>query len=594
MESATALKMGGFTDKPTLKMTEDIFGVEKYINGLSSFILECNTPMTIAIQGDWGSGKTSMMNMIRETLGDKVVPVWFNTWQFSQFNMGDELTLSLLTSLVDSLGLKDEKSDNLKRTLNIIGNIAKRAAVIATDALVSGKIADGLEGALNSDSENQGKSNIAKAISQIKDQFQGCVNMAITQQEKDRVVIFVDDLDRLQPARAVELLEVLKLFLDCDNCVFVLAIDYEVVSQGVKQKFGVTIGEEKGRSFFDKIIQVPFKMPVAQYDITKYVTDMMEKMNITCTEAEAVDYVGIIQTSIGCNPRSMKRLFNAFLLLNKVLPELTQANDWNKKVLFAVLCMQLSFEKIYNYTVSNRYKIDEEFLFSLSDKDKFEKYYESEYLKKEFGITDDNELGRMTRFMKNFNKIVDKDGSMDLSEQEIADFVNVLGFSTITSSTDAISQEISQDIMQCRRQNRHLIKNMNKEIKKATAIEFSVYQSNEDRGDWKFQYACGYKWFYKGGMPYCFDVILKTDIDSKENTRNSMLVIKISPRKQMTSAELFKIFEAWEGEARYSFNREEWGFSKELSLENRQSEEIFDLIYNEALTAVESLKGLYD
>ena len=84
--------------------------------------------------------------------------------------------------------------------------------------------------------------------------------------------------DRLQPAKAVELLEVLKLFLDCDRCVFVLAVDYEVVTSGIRQKFGNDVSVEKGRSFFDKIIQLPFKMPVASYDIRKYVKNMMERI----------------------------------------------------------------------------------------------------------------------------------------------------------------------------------------------------------------------------------------------------------------------------------------------------------------------------
>ena len=44
----------------------------------------------------------------------------------------------------------------------------------------------------------------------------------IVSQHQKRVVIFVDDLDRLQPQKAVEVLEVLKVFLDCENCVFVL------------------------------------------------------------------------------------------------------------------------------------------------------------------------------------------------------------------------------------------------------------------------------------------------------------------------------------------------------------------------------------
>lgn len=45
--------MNGFTDKPLDKIGDDIFDVKPYIDGLCSFITECNTPMTIAIQGDW-------------------------------------------------------------------------------------------------------------------------------------------------------------------------------------------------------------------------------------------------------------------------------------------------------------------------------------------------------------------------------------------------------------------------------------------------------------------------------------------------------------------------------------------------------------
>ena len=106
--------MAGFTDKPLSGRSEDIFDVEKYIKGLSSFILECDTPMTVAVQGDWGSGKTSFMMLIQEALGEKVLPVWFNTWQFSQFNLGDRLPLLLVSRLIDSLDLKGIQADSIK------------------------------------------------------------------------------------------------------------------------------------------------------------------------------------------------------------------------------------------------------------------------------------------------------------------------------------------------------------------------------------------------------------------------------------------------------------------------------------------------
>ena len=117
--------MNGFTDKPTSTLNEDAFGVQQYITGLNDFIMECYTPMTIAIQGDWGSGKTSMMNMIREQLGDRVITTWFNTWQYSQFNMGDALAVSFLSRLIADLETEqDQKTNNIKKALKTISRFA--------------------------------------------------------------------------------------------------------------------------------------------------------------------------------------------------------------------------------------------------------------------------------------------------------------------------------------------------------------------------------------------------------------------------------------------------------------------------------------
>ena len=82
--------MRGLTDKPAIK---DNFQIESYINGLCDFITTCTAPMTISIQGDWGTGKTSIMQMTRDRLGSNIHKVWFNTWQFSQFNMGEQLPI---------------------------------------------------------------------------------------------------------------------------------------------------------------------------------------------------------------------------------------------------------------------------------------------------------------------------------------------------------------------------------------------------------------------------------------------------------------------------------------------------------------------
>lgn len=581
--------MQGFTDVPTKKLGEDIFGLGRYISGLSSFIIECNTPMTIAIQGDWGSGKTSMMNMIKENLGDKIVPVWFNTWQFSQFNMGDQLPIFFMSSLIESFNIQSEEADKLKKNLNMFAKVIKSAAVVAADTFVSSELATVIKDGISKPSESS-MINMANEISKIKVQFQECVNLAIEQHNSDRIVIFVDDLDRLHPSKAVELLEVLKLFLDCDNSVFVLAIDYSVVSQGVKEKYGSLIGEEKGKSFFDKIIQVPFKMPVAQYDVIKYVANMLANIEIECKEDEIGVYVAIIQSSIGCNPRAMKRLFNAFLLLTKIANDQALDTNWKKKVLFAILCLQLSFENVYNYVATNRKSINDNFLIALSDKEKFEAYEEVEILKKEFDLTNDDKINKLTRFMKNFNKVIDKDGDNEFSEDEIDDFISVLGFSTITSLAKDSSIEEDDERWDLRKHNRWIVKSINSKIKEKLNIKFSVYQSNKDSGEWKFYFSSGYKWFYVSSKPFCVDFIIKSELSTKQ----SHLEIVISARKNMSKEELFSIKELNDLVEKQSFIKTDRLYIKIYQQMDSKSSEFSDLIFNEVIKVMNTIESCYE
>ncbi len=49
-------------DLPRQKGEDDLFAIDKYKNGLLQFVKNAETPITIALQGEWGSGKTSLMN----------------------------------------------------------------------------------------------------------------------------------------------------------------------------------------------------------------------------------------------------------------------------------------------------------------------------------------------------------------------------------------------------------------------------------------------------------------------------------------------------------------------------------------------------
>jgi len=556
--------MRGTTDKPIENISDDFFKVQRYINGLSQFIVQCDTPMTIAIQGDWGSGKTSMMNMIKQCLGEQVVPVWFNTWQFSQFRQDDDLPISFLTSLVETFG-KDNQESRKLFTLSKAIRTAKVLTIAAAEAVAGTVTAEALETSLNKNIAGEANLDMARTISKLKEQYQAAVNETLQKNRKDRIVVFVDDLDRLHPAKAVELLEVLKVFLDCDNCVYVLAIDYDVVTQGIKQKYGDLIGEAKGKSFFDKIIQVPFKMPVAQYAIKTYISKTLGQIDINIEDGDLDSYVNLIQTSIGYNPRSMKRLFNAYLLLTSIAIDDSMNNDLSKKILFAVLCMQLSFEKLYNYIVSNTNIINSDTLNKLANGSHLLHDKEFQNLKEAIPLTDDTEIKQIARFMSNFNAIIDKDCNQDLSDEEIDVLKNVLGFSTITSAIEAAVESDDSEKRKYRALNRRVIKKVNERLtnKYGKKTGFTVYQSNSDRGeDLKFHYAVGIQELQADSGIFDIEYKIQTDLGSKKST----LRIDFYPIKNMKTEKLFGLLA----------NLKEMGFQYEEDSVWKQYDEFID------------------
>jgi hypothetical protein len=397
--------------------------------------------MTIAIQGDWGSGKTSIMEMVGDTIDKKAVHcVKFNTWQFSQFNTADNLSLSLIDAVIAGLEIDDSETvsnmqSGISRIGEVMASVGKRALYMASDITLGSTTTGDLKNLMEKDVISKANESLIETISTFKKRFQECVNKAVAKHGVNRILVFVDDLDRLQPLRAVELLEVLKIFLDCEKCVFVLALDYNVVVSGIKRKYGEDFKADKGRSFFDKIIQVPFKVPVAQYDISSFVRKTFEDVaSVKFGDNDIKNYISLINLSIGSNPRSMKRLFNSYLLLMKVIDNEVLENDDSKKALFAILCMQQRFENLYNYIVLNRDNSEE------INSEFFSKIASSETpsaILKDIGIdTENGEPEEIKAFLICFNKTLSTTGE-DIIDEDSVDRLRVLLKSSSVTATES-------------------------------------------------------------------------------------------------------------------------------------------------------------
>jgi len=344
-------------DKPINALNrEDTLNVSRYINALTKFIVESDTPITIGLQGEWGTGKTSMMYLLQEELRARnIATSWVNTWQYSLFRDAKETTPAILNALLSNLKEScgtnwtiKEKGDKLVKIGRFFSHLGNQ--------FVKDKLGIDAEAAANE--ANSGFTHTRIEIAEIKKDIQEIIDTLISDSRNpyQRVVFFVDDLDRINPSEAVQVLESLKNIFDFENCVFVLAIDYDVVVKGLESKFGKKTeeNEREFRSFFDKIIQVPFSMPIGTYDIDSFLISKLQNLGLEVATNQKQIYLQIVKQSVGYNPRSLKRYLNTFSLLNTIRK--ADGSDTDSEVelmLFALLGIQISFPKIFRYLTIN-------------------------------------------------------------------------------------------------------------------------------------------------------------------------------------------------------------------------------------------------
>lgn len=445
--------MSSITDKPINHKQDDLLKVEKYSQALSNFITRSDTPITIGLQGEWGTGKTSLMSLLLEDFNEKNIACsWVNTWEYSMFRGANETTPGVLRGMLEKLKascvdrkiwtLKDDSQEKFKKAARFLGGLANQ--IIANQTGVNVK--EAAEGSNNAQ-------NATAEIAEIKALITDLINELIkdTSNPIQKVVFFVDDLDRIPPGDAVEVLEALKNIFDIPNCVFILAIDYDVVVKGLESKFGPKTeeNEREFRSFFDKIIQVPFSMPTGTYDIENFLVEKLNSIGIIISDEEKELYAKAVKHSIGFNPRSLKRYLNSFSLINH-LKEI-EIDDENSKgddfMLFALLGIQISYPRIFrllsqqpNFTqwnkgFGNKFGIEWEEI-----QEKIKKFGESELIDEEWEQvawgacqTDSYLKARAFSVLELLNLLRDKFG--DNLEQEL-DYA--MEFAAITSVDDDV------------------------------------------------------------------------------------------------------------------------------------------------------------
>jgi hypothetical protein len=370
--SAHMESRGKWADRYTLV---DQLGFKDYRNTLVKVILEADTPITVGIFGSWGSGKTSLMKMLSHDVemskdgAFRPQTVWFDAWKYDkQETLWRVLLLSTLEALrqraseagrqeLDDLqaslyrdvdreeagSLEIDWGQAAKGTLKLglsMVPLLLPAVQTVIDALDPGKkSAPGVVGAPKDaithlvDTFKRERIAIHRDHVQFLDQFQDRFSALLGRvlPAQSRLVVFIDDLDRCLPEKAIEVLEAIKLFLDAEGCVFVVGVERRIIEQGIRLKYkslgGGNLRETPitGEEYLEKIIQIPFHLPpLVLENVARFAHESLgEEFEQPVAE--------VMARGLQPNPRKIKRGLNIFRLLWTLVCErgLDQPTDGN-------------------------------------------------------------------------------------------------------------------------------------------------------------------------------------------------------------------------------------------------------------------------
>lgn len=334
------------SEKPIEKIEQDILGRSNTAKELSRHILgyKSDDSLTIGIIGEWGSGKTSFINMTLEVLENNkdYIIFHFNPWNISTRK---QLISDFFSQLSNEIGKinKEEILKDVSKNLHLLSKIFEPATLvpipqISIFASLAKKFLKIIGDFFNKAAEFQ-KSD----LNEIKEDL----NNSLEKFGK-KILIIVDDIDRLSDNDIKEIFQLVKSIADFKNTIYILSYDNKIVSEALNN-----LQNGKGEEYLEKIIQVPIILPhISKSQINKVFLNKLEKILAIPDEEFDKSYWNELYSNGFSNNltnlRDVERYLNSFSFGFNTIKDELNIIDYMAVTLFKVFEPQL-----YKYIQEN-------------------------------------------------------------------------------------------------------------------------------------------------------------------------------------------------------------------------------------------------
>lgn len=304
------------------------------------------TGLVVGIHGPWGDGKTTVLNLLRTELSsnDAIVVRDFNPWRLTD---DEAMFRGFFSTLTEAIGAS--LSTTFERAKAGAGKWTKRARWITKLLGRISKSAETVDDLLARFGEV-----VASGDSLGLEELRSRIVTRLEQSAK-RIVVLIDDLDRLDKHETHTLFRLIKACADFPNLCYVLAFDDTAVARALGERYGAG-DEPSGRAFLEKIIQVPLKLPVAAKEDLRalcfeQVNQALAAAGIELTRDQVGEFVAGFDRGASVRlttPRAAKRFGNGLMF---ALPMLV--GETNPADLLLVEALRAFFPEVYDIVRDN-------------------------------------------------------------------------------------------------------------------------------------------------------------------------------------------------------------------------------------------------
>lgn len=328
-------------DLPITKSDDDVLNRGSFAESLAKTIVQYSSPssLTIGLYGRWGSGKTSLLNMIFENvekIDDSVAIIRFDPWLCSDPR---QLVTQFFKQMATAIKVKKPKAEKVWELIDQYADVFDLTSILNVRGIavvpffrILAKIA-----------KKQAEQRL-KDVQKSKEQIAASLS-----KEKLKIVVSIDDIDRLSEEEIIAVFQLVKSLADFPNMIYVLAFDYDVVIRALGE-----VQHGDGKEYLEKIIQVPFEIPApSMTDIHEALFSKLNAIlgNMPEEQWEKEIWAELFQYGIKKYIKSIRdviRYTNVFSLKYELLKDETNPAD-----LLGLTCLQVFeptiYSKLHNY-----------------------------------------------------------------------------------------------------------------------------------------------------------------------------------------------------------------------------------------------------